>query len=160
MKKSIIIGILVFILIMVGAAVMLVTSLNKEKVSITAEEFNTIMTSNGYKMTDATSQLADYGASVIKVYIAQKPGYQIEFYELATEEYAEQSFLGNKNNFEESKASASSNVGLNGKNYNTYMLSSAGKYKYISRINNTMIYINADGEYKQEIKDIMKILGY
>ncbi len=46
------------------------------------------------------------------------------------------------------------------KNYSTYSLTTNGKYKYLSRIDNTLIYIDASDDYKDAIKDIIKELGY
>lgn len=87
MKKVLtIIGIVVVILI--GIVAVVFSNLNKEKTSISANTFNTTMSSKGYVMTDTTSQFAQYGDYMTKSYAAQKSGYQIEFYELSSIENA------------------------------------------------------------------------
>ena len=55
-------------------------------------------------------------------------------------------------------ASASATVSMN--NYATYSLTTNGKYKYLSRIDNTLVYIDVDESYKDIVKDIMKEIGY
>ena len=35
-----------------------------------------------------------------------------------------------------------------------------GKYKYLSRIDNTLVYVDVDESYKDIVKDIMKEIGY
>lgn len=49
---------------------------------------------------------------------------------------------------------------INGKNFQKYTLSTESKYKVISRIDNTVIYLNVDDNYKEEVKNVLKELGY
>ena len=61
-------------------------------------------------------------------------------------------------NLNKEKTSIETNVEL--KNYSKYTLLSSGKYMVVSRINNTVIYVNADANYKDNIKNILDELGY
>jgi len=133
----------------------------KEKVSITAENYKAIMAEKGYKIGDATSQFAEID-EITRVYIAAKDdgSYQIEFYELTTPEAATGMFNGNKNIFEQSAGSASAKSSMSAANYNSYKLTTGGKYKVLSRIDNTLIYIDASAEYKDEIKTVLDEIGY
>lgn len=159
MKKAlIIIGIIAVVI--VGIFLVLFNSLNKEKTPITADTFNTIMTEKGYVMTDTTSQFAQYGSLMIKSYAAQKSGYQIEFYELSNEENAISMYNTNKAKFESQKANASTSATASMNNYATYALTTNGKYKYVSRIDNTLIYIDANTDYKNSIQSVVKEMGY
>lgn len=66
----------------------------------------------------------------------------------------------NKTTFESqnSNVSASTTVGIN--NYSTYSLTTNKKYKYLSRIDNTLVYVDVDKSYKDIVQDIMKEIGY
>lgn len=159
MKKAlIIIGIIVVVL--VGIVLVVFSTLNKEKVSMSADTFNTKMAEKGYIMTDTTSQFAQYGNYMSKSYAAQKTGYQIEFYELSSEENAISMYNTNKTKFESQKSNASASSTASMNNYSTYSLTTNGKYKYISRIDNTLVYIDVAESYKDIVKDLMKEIGY
>ena len=159
MKKAlIIIGIIVIVL--VGIVLVVFNTLNKEKTPISANTFNTTMESKGYIMTDTTSQFAQYGNYMSKSYAAQKTGYQIEFYELSSEENAISMYNTNKTKFESQKSNASASATASMNNYATHSLTTNGKYKYLSRIDNTLVYIDVDESYKDVVKDIMKEIGY
>ena len=159
MKKGlIIIGIIVVVL--VGIGLITFNALNKEKTPISASTFNTTMESKGYVMTNTTSQFAQYPNYMSESYVAQKTGYQIEFYELTSEENAISMYNTNKTKFESQKTNASASATASMNNYSTYSLTTNGKYKYLSRINNTLVYVDVDESYKDIVKDIMKEIGY
>lgn len=159
MKKAlIIIGIIV--VVVVGIVLVVFNTLNKEKTPISADTFNTIMEGKGYVMTDTTIQFAQYGSLMTKSYAAQKNDYQIEFYELSTDENAISMYNTNKTKFESQKSNASASATASMNNYSTYSLTTNGKYKYLSRIDNTLVYIDVDESYKDIVKDIMKEIGY
>lgn len=157
-KVLVVVGIIVVVLI--GIFVAVFSTLNKEKTSISADTFNTTMLAKDYVMTDTTSQFAQYGSYMTKSYAAQKSGYQIEFYELSSVENAISMYNTNQKKFESQKSNASISSTASMKNYSTYSLTTNGKYKYVSRIDNTLIYVDADDDYKDTIKDIMKEIGY
>jgi len=148
-------------LVMVILCSMLCTVGCKPKVSITAEDFKTSMESKGYTIADASAQFAEYD-EITKVYIAlsKDGGYQIEFYETSTNDAAARLFAGNKTIFEQSAGNASANSSVSAANYSSYKLTSNGSYKALSRINNTMIYIDAPAEFKEEIKTVLEEIGY
>ena len=114
------------------------------KTSITSEDFKSKMESKGYTVQDATSQMSEYDY-INQVYIAisSDSTYQIEFYELSDSDYASSFFNNNKKTFEDSKS-----------------LTTNGKFKVVSRIDNTVIYLNVDDDYKSSVKDVLKDLGY
>lgn len=159
MKKAlIIIGIIVVVL--VGLVLIAFNTLNKEKTPISANTFNTTMESKGYVVTDTTSLFAQYPNYMSESYVARKTGYQIEFYELTSVENAISMYNTNKTKFESQKSNASAFVTTSMNNYSIYSLSINGKYKYLSRIDNTLVYIDVDEDYKDIVKDIMKEIGY
>jgi len=86
--------------------------------------------------------------------------YQIEFYELSNEENAIDMYATNKIRFETSKGNSSAVTNFDFKNYSKYTLTTNGKYKVLSRIDNTLIYIDVDKDYKDIVKDLLKEIGY
>ena len=49
---------------------------------------------------------------------------------------------------------------MNGQNYEKYTLVVDGKYKLLSRVENTVLYLNIDDVYKDEVKKIVDELKY
>jgi len=140
--------------------VMLITITGCSKTALTPEEFKTKMQDKGYIVQDATDQMSQYDY-IKQVYIAVSSDYtyQIEFYETIDNNYASKFFETNKNNFENNISSATKTT-VNGINNNKFTVSEDESYKVISRVDNTAIYLNISSEYKTEVKDILKYLGY
>ena len=160
MKKTLIIILaIVLVLGLIGPIVFF--SFNKEKDAISATTFHSSMQGKGYTVVDATSQFSSY-PYVEQVYIAAPSdySYQIEFYTLSDESYAISMYNNNKSNFEASKGNSSvgSNVSIN--NYAKFTLQSNGKYQVVSRIDNTLIYLNVDEAYKWEADKILADFDY
>lgn len=102
-----IILIFVIFVVFVGGIVLLFSSVNKEKDSMTASEFKNLMQEKGFVVSDATSQFSKYDY-VEQVYVAAPSdySYKIEFYELSDVEYATSFYNNNKSIFESSKGNA------------------------------------------------------
>ncbi len=161
MKKVVLIALIVVVMVVVIGRVIFINLNNKEKTSITASSFYTTMSQKGYIVQDASSQYANYDY-VKQVYIATSEdySYQIKFYELLNDSYAISFYNNIKPIFGSSKGNApvATNVALN--NYSKYTLPLNGKYMVISRINNTIIYVDVDDNYKDTVKSILDELGY
>ena len=160
MKKPVIIAIIAVVIVVAIVGVIFI-NLNKEKTSITASDFYTTMSQKGYVVQDSSSQFSEYNY-VKKSYIAASKdySYQIEFYELVDDSYATSFYNNNKSIFESSKGNASAETSVGLKNYSKYTLSSNGKYMVVSRINNTVIYVDVDDSYKDTVKSLLNELGY
>lgn len=160
MKKTVIIGIIAVVIVIAIVGVIFI-NLNKEKTSITASDFYTTMSQKGYVVQDSSNQFSEYNY-LKESYIAaiKDYSYQIEFYELVDDSYATNFYNNNKSIFESSKGSVSAETSVGLKNYSKYTLSSNGKYMVVSRINNTVIYVNVDDSYKDTVKSLLNELGY
>ena len=160
MKKPVIILLVIVAILAIILGVVFI-NLNTEKTSITASNFKNLMQQKGYTVSDANSQFSDYDY-IQQVYIAADSNYnyQIEFYELSDDSYATRFYNNNKSIFESSKGNASAETSVDLKNYSKYTLSSNGNYMVISRIDNTVIYVDVDDNYKDNVKDILNELGY
>ena len=161
MKKKTLFIVLGIILVLVIGGIALFSSLNKEKESMTASEFKTLMEGKGFVVSDATSQFSQYDY-VEQVYVAAPSdySYKIEFYELSDETYATAFYNNNKSIFESTKSGASTESNINGKNYSKYTLTSNGKYMVVSRVANTVAFVNVSSDLKDNVNTILKELGY
>lgn len=168
MKKStiaIIIAIIVVLVAVLGVGgffiVKTVINLTKDKDLITAQEFTITMKGKGYVVADVKDQFSNYDY-ISNAYVAVKGdySYQIEFYETTDESSAVSFYNNNKSIFESSKSSVSSENSKDLKNSSKYSLQSNGEYKVVSRIGNTVIYLNVDKDYKDEVDKILDELGY
>lgn len=161
MKKVLLTVSILLIVLISAVGFMIYSIVTKEKDSISAEQFRSLMEERGYLIFDVTSQYEEYGY-VEKAYIATTSDkkYQIEFYVLSDDEEAIYFYNTNKIIFENSKGGVSSQTTSEISNYSKYALSSNDKYMVISRINNTAIYLNVEDEYKDIIKDLLKEIGY
>lgn len=128
---------------------------------ITAESFKNTMDSKGYNVVDVTDQFASQG-TMKKGYVAlqKESKYQVEFFELKTEVAAESMFDTNKKRFEDTKTKVSIETNVNGSNYSKYTLSTEDKFKVVTRVENTLLYLDVDKEYKDEVGKIIEQLGY
>jgi len=152
-KKKVILGFLcaVILFILTGCG---------DKNPITSSDFKSISENKNYTFYDITSQYAQYGyinsASVAK----SSSGYQIEFYVLSDDSYATSMFNNNKTIFENYKGNSSVESSTSLANYSIYSLTSSGYYMYLAKIDNTLLYLRVDDDYKNEVKDFVKKLGY
>ena len=163
-KTCLIVGIVVpvvlFMLFIVGI-IILIFAVGKERDSITATEFKTFMEDKEYIMLDATNQVSG-AAYVERVYLAMdlQDGYQIEFYQFEDEEQAEDFYENNRKLFEVDEDDANFHSSLQGSNYARYSLIVDGKYKKISYIGDTAIYLDIDKDNQEEAENVLDELGY
>ncbi len=164
MKKVLIIIAIIITLIIVSIVALfgiLFSIFNKEKTSITSDQFISIMSEKNYAVVNAKSQFIEYDY-INKAYMALEPNnnFQIEFYELKDSSYAVQFYNNNVSKFEESKGTLSSQSNVNLKNSSKFTMSTNGDYMVVSRINNTAIYARVSDKYKSTVDSLLKELGY
>lgn len=133
----------------------------KDKTAISAEEFKTKMEEKQYSVDDLTNIFVD-SVNVEKVYIATSSdtNHQIAFYQFSDTSIATNFYEQNKTNYESNKKSASSNTSVELKNYSKYTLKTNDEYKVLSRIDNTVIMLEVNSKYENDVKNILKELGY
>ena len=69
-------------------------------------------------------------------------------------------FINLKIKIDNIRSTKSVRTEINGLNYNSYTLNNYSKYYYLVRVDERILYGNGDSDYKSEIKEIMKSLGY
>ncbi len=134
----------------------------KNKNPITAKEFKSKMEEKSYTVTTSTNQYSNSSIKESYIAVAKNYGYQIEFIVLDSDDSAISMYRTNESNFEveKNKATVKSYTTVSLANYAKYTLLANNKYKVISRIGNTLIYIDANANYKDEIKTVLDELGY
>lgn len=130
-----------------------------KKEPVTAAEFSRHMEQEGYAILDATEQ---FDGQVLSATLAieQSGAYQIEFFEVETEQQAKIAFEQNKAAFESEKGAAASRYENNGLNFSVYAQTSNGKYSYVCRVEQTFVYASVPEQYKDVVKSAIKGLGY
>ena len=153
------IAVLVIAGIVVGV-VIINKNLNKE--SISANDFKNIMEDKDFEIVDVMDQFEEYDEYIKKAYIALEEDYdyQIEFYKLDEEDDAISFYKTNKEKFEASKGSSSVETKVSMGNNSKYTLKTNDEYKVVSRIEDTVIYVDVDEKYEDEVKEILKEIGY
>lgn len=152
MKKNL------FLFSLLFSMLLILTGCGNKKV-ITTDKFIDITEKNGFVTKDILDQFSN--TDVLDATIANyNSDFQLEFYVLDSTEGAKEMFLNNKNIFETYKGSVSKYSSTDIGNSSTYMLESSGYYMYLSRVDNTLLYVKVDDIYKERVKSIIKELGY
>lgn len=150
----------VFTLAAVLAGMLLLTGCSKKN-PMSAEDFSAAMEEKGYTVTDITSQYESYQVIESALLAVNSDGsYQIEFYVLSEEKWAVNMYQKNVEIFQEQKSSVAVESSVDIGNHSRYNLVSGGSYMLVSRIDNTLIYVKADGSHSDEIKEALKGTGY
>lgn len=132
---------------------------NKEVLK--TEEFNKICEDNDLIITDAKDQFEDVSYVEDASIASSIAGWQIEFFTFEDEEHAKDMFEKNKEDFEESKeGNIVTEKGVDMNNYSTYSLTTSTNYMYISRVENTVIYLKVSESNKKDAEKIIKELNY
>lgn len=152
MKKNL------FLFSLLFSMLLILTGCGNKKV-ITTDKFIDITEKNGFVTKDVLDQFSN--TDVLDATIANyNSDFQLEFYVLDSTEGAKEMFLNNKNIFETYKGSVSKYSSTDIGNSSTYVLESSGYYMYLSRVDNTLLYVKVDDIYKERVKSIIKELGY
>ncbi len=147
----------IILLLLLIPMVIILTGCDKK--ALTTDEFIRIMNEKEYKIEDITKKYEDE-PKLKKVIIASNNNYQIEFYEVDSVENTKSLFNINKQTIENKSNIKKSTLSTNYGNYSYYAQTSDNKYSVITRISNTLIYLNVDEKYKKETKELIKELGY
>lgn len=127
---------------------------------ITSDSFETVAESIDYETKDVTKTLSS-NKGITKAMVARVENkYQIEYYTLDDAEVAQKMYNRNKKRFETQKKSKDKAEEINSNNYSEYKLTTNGKYKLLSKIDNTLLYADVDEQYKDNVINFAKQLGY
>lgn len=147
------------LLLMALVVLLCACSSNKEALSI--KKFSQIMQKEGFNIVSVKEHFSEYDY-IKDVYLAveKNNNYQIEFYELENAEYAISFYEVNKEIFKDSETDKNAHTNVDLIDSNRYTLITEDSYKVLSRKKNTVICVDVEKQYKDEIKTILKKLGY
>ena len=152
--KGLMLGVLCLVMLF-----MLTGCLNKT--AITSSDFKTKMEEKEYKIEDITSDYSEYDF-ISKYYIALNydSSIQIDFLEFSSTDTAVYYYNMNKEQVKNSISSNYKGRETTAVNYAKYTLTADGAFTVISIIDNTIIYIEVPENYKSDVQDVLKDLGY
>lgn len=145
--------------------VALLTACGDKKV-ITPEDFSQKATADDMQIGDATEQYAQYDHIVNVTVAKHSDGWQVELLTSKDAETAIGMYESNKEDFENTGSSAtedqtgSAYSQISVGNSNVYSAERGGKFQYLCRVDNTLLYANIDMQYKDAAQDFIKKIGY
>ena len=149
--KKIVALIMLFVLI-------LCTGCASRKTAITTDEFETIVEEAGLDVDDTTEL---YSSPLVKKSLgAYNKSFTIELLIAPNDKDAQRIFTQTKEAAESNKSSASTTTSSASGNKAKFKLTSDGTYYLLSKIENTVIYVETDADNKKEVDKIVKELGY
>lgn len=128
------------------------------KESITAEKFVSVMKEEGFEVTNLKDDLKVKKYDVKDAYSAKNDKLTVEFYDFKNYEDAEDFFTRSKGGINSN--TASKQVSLSGRNYETYTVVRMGRYTFIERIENTVIIVKGGSNHENDAKKIIENFGY
>ena len=127
-----------------------------KKSALTKKDAKKIFENNSFIIYDLTDQMAD--SSIESIFSANNGKFQVEFIVYKNESDAQKLYESNIKTFESSSKTKGNKV--NEKTYSKYVQKLTDTYNVVEKVGNTVIYVSADIEYKNDVKDIIKKLGY
>ena len=148
MKKYIKIVIVLLVVLILTGCEDKKTALNQKQITDKLYKLEFFVDDNTKLMEDSTMRTA------LSAYNSK---YQIEYYIFKDEKRAKEAFQDNKKYFD--------NNGKKGKektkkNYSKYVQELSDTYNVLTRVDNTLLYISSNIEYKSNIKKVLKELNY
>lgn len=125
----------------------------------TTDDFIALAESKEMTAVNAIDQFS-YLGYVTEATVATNKEWQVEFYVLSDEANAVSMFTTNVAKFESKKSGSSSETSTDLTNSQSYGLTSGGAYMYVARVENTLVYLDVDTEYKEEAQAFIEELGY
>ena len=149
----------VIILVLCFGMLLCVMTACSSKTPQTVSGFTEVMEAAGFEVQDVTAdtETNDLATAVL---VAVGENFQIEFYELIDSETGEGVFYNNKQLFTDEHSVKSMSSEVTSGNYDYYAFNANGNFHMIARVDNTMLWCEAAKEYKSEIVELVKSLGY
>lgn len=138
--------------------VLLITGCGTKEVK-TTDDFTALAESKDMEVVDVYQQFASAGI-IKEATVARNDDWQVEFYVLTDDASAEGMYETNVGIFESRKGSSSSHSSVDMENYSSYALTSDGSYMYVIRVDNTVLYLDVEEEFKEDVQEFVEELGY
>jgi len=157
-KGKLIVAIIVAIVI-VGIVAFAI--INSGKRAITIEQFEEKAKEMGYNIADMQNTITEKEeVTGAKVAMSEDYSYIIRFYTLKDNTSADHFYNENKEEMAKLKQEGNEMTEKNSKNYHTCSLKADGKYRYIARIDSTVLQLSVNESEEQKVTELIKKLGY
>lgn len=163
MKKSAPILIVAFIifLALTAGGIFLAFKIASPKPTLTENQFISKLESKGFLANDESEQFMQYDyITSVAVASPSDLSYQIQFFTFLDESYAQKFYETNKSTFSRSASSDSPRVRTSGTGFDKFTVTTSNEFMEVSRIQNTCIYLKVDKAYNDDVKKVLKSLGY
>lgn len=131
---------------------------SKEKIN--SKKFIDISKKEKLTIYEVTTQFKSYD-NVKKVYAASNlRGWGITFFEFKNSDSAENIFNKKVEEFKKNKSKNDEDDKSGIRNYSIYELTTSNNYYYISRVDNTLLIVDADSTHKKEINSFIEKIKY
>lgn len=148
-----------FLLPLLVISLLLLTGCSKK--AITIENFTSSFDTNKYTVGEYESgQIDTIIEGLERGAYATNGAFVINFYALNNKAQAIDLFKIYKEEFSAQEAEETKEYKVKANNYEIYELTTDIMYNYISRVDNTLLYVSANIEDKDEAKSIVKAIGY
>ena len=126
------------------------------KNAITSNNFQSTLEENGYSVSGFDDDRSIEAKWAVKDDVINVKFYEFDSLQNAIKDYnsIEQEWNTEANNVFQTKVSNTAG------NYATVSMTFDGKYKYLCRVDKTLLRIDTDEEHKDEAKELVKKLGY
>ena len=142
--------------ILVGFVALCRCACGGKKEALNEKDITEKLNEQDFMVSDFTSQMED--DSMKSVLIANNGNYQIEYYEFESEKRAKKAFNDNVDMFEtinDKKGTTKSD-----ETYDKYIQELSDTYNSLTRVGKTLIYASVNIEYKKDLNNLLKDLGY
>ena len=132
---------------------------NKKKDIISLNDFDKILTDNGFTVSDNMNNYSsvDY---IVEAKIAVMDDIEIEMVKYTTNDYATAVQDNQIESFNLLKSTGAHEDKEKGSNYYKYVLVSNNRYMINSRVDNTLVFCKTLLENKEKVEKVYSILGY
>lgn len=157
--SSLILSVIFFILTMVTGYKSIYNYLNNY-VNYSSNNFKDYMEENNYYISDVSNTNQNYNR-VSKYYIARINNYSIVYLYSDDEEKIIKSYTSVKDSIIDIETIyVKDKIDINTKRFSKYSVNDNGKYMIVAKKGNSMIFSNANIEYKEKIDKVFEDLGY
>lgn len=127
---------------------------------LTIDEFRNISLNEGYYLDNQNIEYKnyDYVKDVCYAYDREKD-YLVEFINLENNDYAYRFYLTNYEDFQDEVTTDSYLKIKNNDNYNLFHLENKKYYMLLIRMDNNIVYVNTEIEFKNDIENLLNKLN-
>lgn len=132
-----------------------------KKEALSPQQFSEVMENQKFTVTEVTDNYTEI-SDIERVFVAinQEGTIKIEYYQFNSKDKSKEFFEKTENKFRDSDSKKSQYQTTSFGNYNFYSLTTDESYKFVSRIDKTVILTDSDRGHKERIKEIISKLKY